>query len=63
MNTVTKGRGKYPTVLGVRLPPGVAEQLARKAEADDRTACGYARKLILDSLLRADDPKTGAAGA
>jgi len=62
MDTATKSR-KYPSVLGVRLPPGAAEQLARKAELDDRSPSGYARKLILDSLLQADEPKTGAAGA
>jgi hypothetical protein len=58
-----RSSGKYPRVLGVRLPPGAAEELARKAEADDRSPSGYARKVILDALQRTDDPTTGARGA
>jgi len=60
MNTVTKPR-KFPRVLGVRLTADAAEQLARKAELDDRSPSGYARKLILGDLLRTDEPKTAAA--
>ena len=62
MPTATKPR-KYPSVLGVRLTADAAEQLARKAELDDRSPSGYARKLILDNLLRTDEPKAGATGA
>jgi len=60
MPTVTTTR-KYPRVLGVRLTADAAERLARKAELDDRSPSGYARKLILDNLLGTDEPKAAVA--
>lgn len=40
-------------LLGVKVAPDLAEELRRRAAADDRSLSGFVRRLLRDALDRA----------
>ena len=41
-----KNEGRYPVMVGLKLPADLAAEIRRQANEDDRTVSGYLRRLI-----------------